>query len=137
MRTLAVTGDAAAALPYSDGLPAGKTGSEPRDLDPPDIEAATLTVYRLYAVGDEINLGLAEKCLRHSRSGGTALAGGRQAQSIRIAQPPLRVELGRLEGTLASLRLDGHLRASIYDLRIVVLAWESRLQWITTWGGGS
>jgi hypothetical protein len=98
------------------------------------IAAAALTVYRLYGVGDEIDLNVAEQCLADSTSGRAALSGARQSQSIQIAQPPLRCDLGRLAGSLGGLSLQGRLRASIYDLGVVVLAWESRVDSATTWG---
>jgi hypothetical protein len=97
-----------------------------------DIESAAMTVYRLYSVGDEIDLDVAEKCLAQSTSRAT-LSGARQSESIQIATPPLRVEVGRLAGALGSLRLDGQLRASVYDLGVVVLAWRSSVIGTTTW----
>ena len=99
---------------------------------PADIESATLTVYRLYSVGDEIDLDVAETCLAQSASRAT-LSGARQSESIQIAKPPLRVELGRLAGTLGSLPLQGQLRASIYDLGVVVLAWRSPVVGEASW----
>jgi hypothetical protein len=99
---------------------------------PVAIELAALTVYRLYSVGDEIDLDVAERCLAQTASR-TRLGGARQSESIQIAKPPLRAELGRLDGTLGSLRLDGQLRASIYDLGVVVLAWRSPIIGAITW----
>jgi hypothetical protein len=99
---------------------------------PAGIESAMLTVYRLYSVGDEIDLDVAERCLAQSTSR-AGLGGARQSESIQIAKPPLRAEIGRLAGTLRSRKLDGQLRASIYDLGVVALAWRSTVAGPTTW----
>jgi hypothetical protein len=107
---------------------------ERSETEPGGIEAAALTVYRLYGVGDEIDLAIAEQCVADSTWERAAPAGARQSESIQIAQQPLRTDLGKLSGSLGSFSLDGHLRASIYDLGVVVLAWDSRVKCATTWG---
>jgi hypothetical protein len=92
-----------------------------------------LTVYRLYGVGDEIDLDVAERCLAKSTSGRAVVARARQSESIQVVEPPLRATFGPLVGQLGTLHLEGRLRASIYDLGVVVLAWESRIQRAVTW----
>ncbi|MDQ6675339.1 MAG: hypothetical protein M3069_32165 [Chloroflexota bacterium] len=82
----------------------------------------------------EIALNVAEKCLAQSSAVRSTLVGARQSESIQIKELPLRVELGRLSGTLGRLALEGHLYASIYNLGVVVLAWESNLPSETAWG---
>ena len=112
------------------------TCSDPKpDKEPasPGIEAAELTVYRLYGVGDEIDLDLAERCLAASTAGRAAVGGARQSESIQIGEPPLRADFGPLAGHLGTVRLDGRLRGSIYDLGVVVLAWQSRIEDAITW----
>src|SRR5262249_143349 len=116
----------------SDAFQGHATMTERSGAASVDIEAALLTVYRLYSVGDEIGLDVAERWLAQSTSR-AALSGARQSESIQIARPPLRADLDRLAGTLGSFYLEGLLRASVYDLGVVVLAWRSPIM-TTTWG---
>src|SRR5262245_797193 len=100
---------------------------------PCGIDSAVLTVYRLYGIGDEIDLDVAERCLAESTAGRSGPTGGRQSESIQFARPPLRAELGPLRGELGGLSCEGHLRARVYELGVVSLAWESRVKRHTTW----
>jgi hypothetical protein len=104
-------------------------GTEPL----PDIVAGALTLYQLYDLGDAINLDRAQACLAMSMARRHTPPRGRQAESIQIAQPPLRVELGATPATLAGVTFAGTLRASIYDLGAVALALALPLSHPTTW----
>lgn len=99
----------------------------------PGIAQGTLTIYRIYDIGYEIDLPLAQTRLADGviRRAGQELA--RQASSIRIAQPPLAIELERLPATLAGRELIGSLRADIYDLGAVALALQVPLPLPTDW----
>lgn len=100
---------------------------------PPDIEAGTLTIYQLYEIGDEIDLNLAQSCLAQTKAYRSTPPRVRQSESIQIAQPPLRVELGTLALALEGMSLNGKLRASIYDLGAVAIAAELSLPQLTSW----
>src|SRR5262245_54994462 len=63
----------------------------PFSASPPDILAGTLTLYQLYDIGDAIDLDLAQVCLAEPQAQRRALPPTRQAESIQIAEPPLRV----------------------------------------------
>jgi hypothetical protein len=96
----------------------------PFSASPPDILAGTLTLYQLYDIGDAIDLDLAQLCLAEPTAQRRALPPTRQAESIQIAEPPLRVAAGATATTLADRPFVGTLRASIYDLGAVALALE-------------
>jgi len=96
----------------------------PFSASPPDILAGTLTLYQLYDIGDAIDLDLAQVCLAEPQAQRRALPPTRQAESIQIAEPPLRVALGATAATLGELSFVGTLCASIYDLGAVALALE-------------
>ena len=100
---------------------------------PPDIEAGTLTIYQLYDIGDEIDLNLAQSCLAETKAYRSIPPRVRQSESIQIAQPPLRVELGTFALLLPGMSLNGTLRASIYDLGAVAIAAELSLPQLTSW----
>jgi hypothetical protein len=99
----------------------------------PDIQAGTLTIYQLYDIGDEINLDLAQICLAKPTAHRHTPVRVRQSESIQIAQPPLRVELGAVAFALGGISLTGTLRTSIYDLGAVALAMELSLPQPTSW----
>lgn len=99
----------------------------------PEIEAGTLTIYQLYDVGDEIDLNLAQNCLAQTKAYRSTPPRVRQSESIQIAQPPVRVELGTLALALEGMLLNGKLRASIYDLGAVAIAAELSLPQPTSW----
>jgi hypothetical protein len=99
----------------------------------PDIQVGTLTIYQLHDIGDEIDLDLAQTCLAKPRAYRRMPVRVRQSESIQIAQPPLRVELGKVAFTLGGLSLDGTLRTSIYDLGAVAIAIEVSLPQPTSW----
>jgi hypothetical protein len=90
----------------------------------PDILAGTLTLYQLYDIGDAINLDLAQACLAEPGAQRRVPVPARQAESIQIAQPPLRVAIGTTATVLGDRPFVGTLRASIYDLGAVALALE-------------
>ena len=100
---------------------------------PPDIEAGTLTIYQLYDIGDEIDLNLAQSCLAQPTAHRSTPPRVRQSESIQIAQPPVKIELGTVALNLHQLSLTGKLRASIYDLGAVAIAIELSLPQPTSW----
>lgn len=99
----------------------------------PDIEAGTLTIYQLYEVGDEIDLNLAQNCLAELTTYRSTPPRVRQSESIQIAQPPVRIELGTVTLAVARMSLNGKLRASIYDLGAVAISIELCLPQPTSW----
>ncbi|PSB26170.1 hypothetical protein [Chlorogloea sp. CCALA 695] len=99
----------------------------------PEIEAGTLTIYLLYDVGDEIDLNLAQNCLAQTKAYRSSPPRVRKSESIEIAQPPLRVELGTVTLALEGMSLNGKLHASIYDLGAVAIASELSLPQPTSW----
>lgn len=100
---------------------------------PPEIEAGTLTIYQLYDIGDEIDLNLAQTSLAKPTAYRRTPPRVRQSESIQIAQPPLRVELGTVEIALHQMSLKGTIRASIYDLGAIAIAIEMSLPQPTGW----
>lgn len=99
---------------------------------PPDIQVGTLTIYQLYDIGDEIDLNLVPNCLPPMARRQLPVR-VRQAESIQIAQPPVRVELAPVSLTLGSISLTGTLRTSIYNLGAVAIAMELSLPQPTSW----
>ena len=99
----------------------------------PDIQAGTLTIYQLHDIGDEIDLDKAQTSLAEPTAHRHTPVRVRQSESIQIAQPPIRVELGAVAFTLGGISLTGTLRASIYDLGAVALAMELSLPQPTSW----
>ncbi len=99
----------------------------------PDIQAGTLTLYQLYDISDEIDLDKAQNCLAKPTAQRRIPAKIRQSDSIQIANPPLRVELGAVEFTLGGISLAGTLRSNIYHLGAVALAMELSLPQPTSW----
>ena len=108
--------------PHVAVLPAD--GAAKPAAHPPAILAGTLTLYQLYDIGDAINLDLAQSCLAEPGARRRAPVPARQSESIQIAQPPLRIEIGATSAALGGLAFAGRLRASIYDLGAVSLALE-------------
>lgn len=100
---------------------------------PPAIEVGTLTLYQCFDLGYAIDLDKAEARLAEPSAQRRTQAPIRQANSIDIAQQPLRVERGLLQVALGDLQIDGALRASIYDLGTVVLALALPLPRGTSW----
>ncbi|MFN8496329.1 MAG: hypothetical protein U0641_00620 [Anaerolineae bacterium] len=100
---------------------------------PPAIAAGRLTLYQFYDVGFSIDLDRAQTLLAERAASRQPPAQARQAGSIQIAQPPLRVELGDESVTLEGLTGRGPMRASIYDLGVVVLMVEIALPSETPW----
>ena len=98
-----------------------------------DIVAGALTIYQLYDLGDAIDLDRAKVCLAAPIAHRPVPAPGRQAESIQIAQPPLRVELGATATTLGGVTFTGTLHASIYDLGAVALVLALPLPRPITW----
>ena len=71
-----------------------------------DIESAAMTVYRLYSVGDEIDLDVAERCLAQSSSRARHFSGA--GQSEKTSRSPRRryvLRSGDLLEHSGSLRL--------------------------------
>src|SRR4051812_44911499 len=99
----------------------------------PAILSGTLTLYQLYDIGDAINLDLAQACLAAPTARRRAPVPARQSESIQIAQPPLRIEIGATSVVLGGLLFAGQLRASIYDLGAVALALELALPRSISW----
>lgn len=98
----------------------------------PAIASAVLTIYQFFDIGDAIDLDLAQRCLSNPSERRARLR-TRQSESIRIAQPPLRVELGTVPVALADHRHPGALRAVVYDLGAVEIAIEVRLSTPLSW----
>lgn len=99
----------------------------------PDIQVGTLTIYQLYDIGDEIDLNRVPNCLAEPTARRQPPVRVRQAESIQIAQPPVRVELGPVSLTLGGVSLSGALRTSIYNLGAVAIAMELSLPQPTGW----
>lgn len=99
----------------------------------PAIVAATLTLYQLYDIGDEIDLARAQTCLSAPTARRYPPVHVRQSESIEIAQPPVWVDLDRMAIKLGGMHFDGALRASIYDLGAVALVLELSLPGPTGW----
>ena len=91
----------------------------------PTIASATLTIYQFFDIGDAIDLDHAQRCLSNPSERRVRLR-ARQSESIRIAQPPLRIDLGSLTVLLADTAFEGVLRAVVYDLGAVEMAVEMR-----------
>lgn len=98
----------------------------------PAIASAVLTIYQFFDIGDAIDLDLAQRCLSNPSERRVRLR-TRQSESIRIAQPPLRVELGTVPVALADHHHPGALRAVVYDLGAVEIAIEVRLSAPLSW----
>ncbi|MFQ3630604.1 hypothetical protein [Roseiflexus sp.] len=98
----------------------------------PAIASAVLTIYQFFDIGDTIDLDQAQRCLSNPSERRVRLR-TRQAESIRIAQPPLRVELGTVPVVLADHRRTGVLHAVVYDLGAVEIAVEMRLGAPLSW----
>jgi hypothetical protein len=109
------------------------TANNSTTTEPPDIDAGTLVIYQLYDIGDEINLNLAQTCLAAPTVHRRTPPRVRQSESIQIAQPPVRIELGTVEISLHQISLAGILRASIYDLGAIAIAIELSLPQPTSW----
>ena len=107
--------------------------AERMDSVPPKILAGSLTLYQLYDVGDAIDLDLAQALLAAPDARRRVPVPARQSESIQIAQPPLRIEIGATSAGLAGLAATGKLRASIYDLGAVALALELPLHAPLEW----
>ncbi len=96
------------------------------------ITSAVLTIYQFFDIGDAIDLDQAQRCLSNPSERRARLR-TRQSESIRIAQPPLRVELGTVPVALADHGRTGALRAVVYDLGAVEIAIEVRLTTPLLW----
>jgi hypothetical protein len=94
-----------------------------------------LTLYQFYAIGDEVALDRAQTLLAQAKTSASRplLPPVRRAESIEIAVPPLRLDLGPLDVTLAGRTFGATLRASVYDLGAVALALEMTLPEGTAW----
>jgi hypothetical protein len=99
----------------------------------PDIQLGTLTLCQFYEIGDEIDLRLVPHCLAAPTARLQISIQARQAESIQIAHPPLRVEMGEVSLTLDGISLAGELHISIYDLGVVTLSIELGLPQPTDW----
>ncbi|ABU56160.1 conserved hypothetical protein [Roseiflexus castenholzii DSM 13941] len=98
----------------------------------PTITSAVLTIYQFFDIGDAIDLDQAQRCLSNPSERRVRLR-TRQSESIRIAQPPLRIDLGSVPVTLADEQRIGALRAVVYDLGAVEIAIEIRLTTPLSW----
>lgn len=98
----------------------------------PTITSAVLTIYQFFDIGDAIDLDQAQRCLSNPSERRVRLR-TRQSESIRIAQPPLRIDLGSAPVTLADEQRIGALRAVVYDLGAVEIAIEIRLTTPLSW----
>lgn len=112
---------------------ASTNSTGPTHTRPPDIQVGTLTIYQLYDIGDEIDLNLVPNYLLEPTARRQPPVRVRQAESIQIAQPPVRVELAPVSLTLGSILLTGTLRTSIYNLGAVAIAMELSLPQPTSW----
>ncbi len=98
----------------------------------PAITSAALTMYQFFDIGDAIDLDQAQRCLSNPSERRVRLR-TRQSESIRIAQPPLRIDLGSVPVTLADEQRIGALRAVVYDLGAIEIAIEIRLTTPLSW----
>jgi hypothetical protein len=103
------------------------TIAAPAGAPPPAIAAGGVTLYRFYDVGYAIDLSAAEQCLGMQPIHRQLPAQARQAASVEVAQPPLRVDLGPADIQLPALSAVGRLRASLYDLGVITLALDVEL----------
>ena len=101
--------------------------------EPPALPASAFTIYRVYDVGEEIDLAVAEAALARRIADRRQPSGVRQASSIQIAQPPLPLDLGAGSLAVGTASLPGTLRATIYDLGAVALALALPLEGPTSW----
>jgi hypothetical protein len=100
---------------------------------PPPILAGRLTLYRFFDVGYAIDLAAAERLLPAGAVRRHPPAQARQAGSVQVAQPPLRVDLGPTPLAVEGFRADGQLRASLYDLGAIAVALEVPLRGPLDW----
>lgn len=89
-------------------------------------------MYQFFDIGDAIDLDQAQRCLSNPSERRVRLR-TRQSESIRIAQPPLRIDLGSVPVTLADEQRIGALRAVVYDLGAIEIAIEIRLTTPLSW----
>ena len=101
--------------------------------DPPALIGGQFSIYRLYSIGDEIDLALATASLGGPGARRRQPSGVRQADSIQIAQPPLRLDIGNGSLQMGSIVLPGTLRATIYDLGAVAIVLTLPLANPTRW----
>ena len=102
---------------------------------PPAISAGSLTLYQLYAIGDEVALDRAQTLLAKTETSASRPLPPpvRRAESIQIAAPPLRLDLPTPTVELAGHAYEATLRASVYDLGAVALALELALPENSSW----
>jgi hypothetical protein len=105
----------------------------PPPVLPPAIVAGVVTLYRFYDVGYAIDLAAAEQCLAAQSARRQLPAQARQAASVEVAQPPLRVSLGPADVHLPGVAPAGRLRASLYDLGAIVIAIDIELAGPVSW----
>jgi hypothetical protein len=102
-------------------------------VPPPVLVGGKFSIYRLYSIGEEIDLALAMASLRAPGARRRQSSGVRQADSIQVAHPPLRLDIGSGSLEMGSLSLAGTLSATIYDLGAVAIVLTLPLEDPTTW----
>jgi hypothetical protein len=98
----------------------------------PPLPHASFLIFRIYRIGEQIDLARAQT-LAATGAERRQLPGAPHVASIQVAQPPLRLELGQRSIAVGLLRLQGALRATIYDLGVVALRLEATLPGPTDW----
>ena len=99
----------------------------------PAIRSGSLHLYRFFELGDAIDLERAQTFASAQTTMRWTPARVRHADSIHIAEPPLRICLGHVAVELAGARFEALLRASVYDLGVVALALVLPLPPATGW----
>lgn len=102
-------------------------------LIPPLILSGTLSLYQCYIVGTSINLDQAQTCLTAPTARRHIPEQTRHAGSIKIAHPPLSVNMGTTTVVLADCHCLALRRASLYDLGVIVVTLELTLPQQTSW----
>jgi GAF domain-containing protein len=91
---------------------------------PPAIQKSTFSIYRLFDLGQEIDLDTAHSCIAEYTAGQRAAARAREASSIQVARQPIRAKLGPALLQVGERTESGLMRDTIYDLGVVALAIE-------------
>ena len=100
----------------------------------PAIQSGSFSVYRLFDLGEEIDLDTAHSYLAEYTAGERAPARAHEASSIQVAKQPIRAKLGPAVLQVGDRTESGLMRGTIYDLGVVALAIEVVLPQPTDWG---
>jgi hypothetical protein len=99
----------------------------------PAIRSGSLHLYRFFEIGDAIDLAMAQTLASAQATTQSRPARVRHADSIHIAEPPLRICLRHVAVELAGIPFEALVRASVYGLGVVALALVLPLPPATEW----